>query len=189
MPLGIFLIPSAAQPQDRAVTMKVVEVKQGIENVSDVANVVVWLTPLDGSKRGPASEGANGQSPQLVQRNKTFEPHIASRPKQVGTNLALFKGSDEYSFRASSQKPRQICLPQAQGQRAQVITIKRKNVESVELYLVIVLARVQGIEIGNGVDSEDYGLAINDELLNPILQRRFDNPRISLRPIVTVAGE
>src|SRR6202162_1956591 len=76
VPLGIFLIPSAAQSQERAVTMKVVEMKQGTENASDAANVVVWLSPLDGSKQGPASEAANGQSPQLVQRNKRFEPHI-----------------------------------------------------------------------------------------------------------------
>jgi plastocyanin len=74
--LGIFLIPLAAQPQERAVTMKVVEVKQGAENVSDAANVVVWLNPLDGSKQGAASEAANRESPQLVQRNKRFEPHI-----------------------------------------------------------------------------------------------------------------
>jgi plastocyanin len=76
MPLGISLIPLAAQPQDRAVTMKVVEVKQGAESASDAANVVVWLSPLEGSKQGPASEAANGQSPELVQRNKRFEPHI-----------------------------------------------------------------------------------------------------------------
>jgi plastocyanin len=76
MALGIFLIPSAARPQERAVTMKVVEMKQGTENASDAANVVVWLDPLDGSKQGVASEAADGQSPQLVQRNKRFEPHI-----------------------------------------------------------------------------------------------------------------
>jgi len=76
IPLGISLIPLPAQPQDRAVTMKVVEVKQGIENTWDAANVVVWLSPLDGSKQSPASEAASGQSPQLVQRNKSFDPHI-----------------------------------------------------------------------------------------------------------------
>src|SRR5579862_3758661 len=76
MPLGIFLIPFAAQPQERAVTMKIAEVKQGTESASDAANVVVWLSPLDASKQGPASEAANGQSPQLVQRDKRFEPHI-----------------------------------------------------------------------------------------------------------------
>jgi len=76
VPFGIFLIQSAAQSQERAVTMKVVEVKQAAERASDAANAVVWLSPLDGSKPGRASEAADGQSPQLVQRNKRFEPHI-----------------------------------------------------------------------------------------------------------------
>jgi plastocyanin len=76
IPLGIFLTPIAAQPQERDVTMKVVETKQGAESASDAANVVVWLNPLDGSKQGRASEGTKAQSPQLVQRNKRFEPHI-----------------------------------------------------------------------------------------------------------------
>ncbi len=57
-------------------TAKVVEVKQGTDSVSDAPNVVVWLSSLDNSTQGSASPAAAGQSPQLVQHNKTFEPHI-----------------------------------------------------------------------------------------------------------------
>ena len=43
----------------------------------DQSQVVVWLTPLDApvSKDPPAS-GPAAKTPELVQRNKSFEPHI-----------------------------------------------------------------------------------------------------------------
>ena len=50
------------------------------------------------------------------------------------------------------------------------------------------LARVQRVEIGDAIDAEDHRLAIDDELLDPVLERGFDNPRIAVRPIVPVAG-
>jgi hypothetical protein len=40
-----------------------------------------------------------------------------------------------------------------------------------------VLARVQGVEVGNAVDAEDDSLAVNDELAMPVLQRGLDDPR------------
>ncbi|MGB8541515.1 MAG: hypothetical protein WCD49_07745 [Candidatus Acidiferrales bacterium] len=57
------------------VTVKV-EVKQGTGSVSDAHNVVVWLRPLDGPAQASANKVAADKSPQLVQQNKTFEPHI-----------------------------------------------------------------------------------------------------------------
>ena len=74
--LGFCLFPHAARTQEEAVTAKVVEVKQGTDSVSDAPNVVVWLSSLDNSAQGSASPAAAGQSPQLLQHNKTFEPHI-----------------------------------------------------------------------------------------------------------------
>jgi hypothetical protein len=43
--------------------------------------------------------------------------------------------------------------------------VERQNVESIELHLVIVLAGMQRVEIGDAVDAEDDRLAVEDELL------------------------
>lgn len=42
------------------------------KNAADLSNVVVWLTPLDVSAAGRTT----GKPPQLIQRNKSFEPHL-----------------------------------------------------------------------------------------------------------------
>jgi len=57
-------------------------------------------------------------------------------------------------------------LHRAQGEGAQILAIERQDVEGIQLDFVIVLARVQGIEIGNTVNSKDDSLAIN-ELICP----------------------
>jgi len=44
----------------------------------DLSNVVVWLKPLD-SSRATAAEPSK-QHPKLVQKNKTFEPHLVVVP-------------------------------------------------------------------------------------------------------------
>jgi hypothetical protein len=44
------------------------------------------------------------------------------------------------------------------------------------------LARVQGLKIRVAVDTQDNGLASQDELLLPILQRRLRNPRRPAAP-------
>jgi hypothetical protein len=48
---------------------------------------------------------------------------------------------------------------------------------------------VQRVEIGNAIDAEDDGLAIDDELLVPVPQRALDNPREAPAPVMAVAGE
>jgi hypothetical protein len=45
------------------------------------------------------------------------------------------------------------------------------------------------IEIRDAVDAQDDSLAIDDELLLPVLQRRFDDPGIALRPVIAAAGD
>jgi plastocyanin len=42
------------------------------KNTVDSSNVVVWLTPLE----TPATKRVTGKPPQLIQRNKSFEPHL-----------------------------------------------------------------------------------------------------------------
>jgi plastocyanin len=57
---------------------------------ADASNVVVWLTPLGETGTSPA---AAAQTPQLVQRNKSFEPHVLV--VQVGA-LVQFPNKDPY---------------------------------------------------------------------------------------------
>jgi plastocyanin len=70
----------SAQLQPSAVNGQVEVVKGNAEkevatrkNAPDFSNVVVWIMPLDQSP-APASPAA--PHPQLVQRNKSFEPHV-----------------------------------------------------------------------------------------------------------------
>jgi hypothetical protein len=37
-------------------------------------------------------------------------------------------------------------------------------------------AGVQGVEVGAAVDAEHHGLAVDDEMLLPVLQRGLDDP-------------
>jgi hypothetical protein len=53
----------------------------------------------------------------------------------------------------------------------------------------VVLAGVQRIEIGDAVDAQDDGLAINDKALLPTLQRGLNNSWIALGPIVSAARD
>ena len=45
-------------------------------SLPDPSNVVVWLSPVDRPIESPSNDGASGRAPQLVQRNKAFEPHV-----------------------------------------------------------------------------------------------------------------
>jgi len=56
----------------------------------------------------------------------------------------------------------QIGLAQARGEGAQILAIERPDVEGNQLDFVIVLERVQGIEIGNTVNPKDDSFAINE---------------------------
>jgi plastocyanin len=90
---GFCFFPLAAHAQDNAVTAKVVEVKQGTGSVSNAPNVVVWLSPLDNSRQESANHLGAARSPQLVQQDKTFVPHILV--VQVGT-VVQFPNRDPF---------------------------------------------------------------------------------------------
>jgi hypothetical protein len=66
------------------------------------------------------------------------------------------------------------------GRGAQVIAVEGKKFEGVRLDLVILLALVQCVEIGDAVHAKDHRFAVDDELLVPVLQRGLDDPRIAL---------
>jgi plastocyanin len=61
---------------------------------TDASNVAVWLTPLDenGMPRS-AGTATSGPAPQLIQRNKTFQPHVLII--EVGT-LIQFPNKDPF---------------------------------------------------------------------------------------------
>jgi hypothetical protein len=42
---------------------------------------------------------------------------------------------------------------------------------------------MQGIEARDAVEGEQYSLAIDDELLAPVLGRGLDDPRIAVGPV------
>jgi hypothetical protein len=54
---------------------------------------------------------------------------------------------------------------------------------------LVVPARVQGVEVGDAVDTEHDRLAVNDELLEPDLQRRLDDPQIAIGSVVAASGD
>jgi len=62
-------------------------------NRLDESQVVVWLMPLDAPAPKDPPGGATGKTPQLLQRNKSFEPHVIV--VQVGS-LIQFPNKDPF---------------------------------------------------------------------------------------------
>jgi plastocyanin len=69
--------------QQNAVLLNVVIDSAAADNTNtpagkspDASNVVVWLTPLERTQANAPGNGPGEKSPQLVQRHKTFEPHV-----------------------------------------------------------------------------------------------------------------
>jgi plastocyanin len=87
--------------ESATVTGDVTIVAQGKQNqsgatrgVADASDVVVWLTPLDSTaepQAKPPSEPT--RPPQIIQRNKTFDPHILA--VEVGT-VVEFPNKDPF---------------------------------------------------------------------------------------------
>ena len=82
------------------VTAEVEIVKRGAANQAtsntdsaNGSNVVVWLIPLDSSVQTSAAPTHPTQAPELVQRNKTFQPHILV--VEVGT-VVQFPNKDPF---------------------------------------------------------------------------------------------
>ncbi len=80
-------------------------------------------------------------------------------------------------------------LPKMQRQLAQVVAIQGENIEGVELHFGIMLPAVQVLEIGDAIDAQQHSFSIDDELPGAKAAGGFDNQRIAIAPIVTVAGE
>jgi plastocyanin len=91
----LFSFSSVAQvsAQEKSVTVNFVISQPAGTNISktsagklpDASNVAVWLTPLDPTNPVTATSAPAQNPPRLVQRNKTFEPHILIVP--AGTTV------------------------------------------------------------------------------------------------------
>ncbi len=85
---GCGLVSSWAQQPP--VTVQIEVAKRAAANpgatstLPDASNVVVWLSPLDHAALSPVASNP-GHGPQLIQRNKAFEPHVLV--VQVGTSV------------------------------------------------------------------------------------------------------
>jgi plastocyanin len=93
--------PCAQVPaQEKSVYARVVITRAGVTKtksaanvIRDASNVAVWLTPTDGTAEHSPRPVSAEKPPQLVQRHKTFEPHILIVP--VGT-LIEFPNKDPF---------------------------------------------------------------------------------------------
>lgn len=99
----VFLLTCASwaqvRAQEKSVSVNVVITRAGTttkttaNGVQDDSNVAVWLTPLDRTSPHPSGPVSSEKPPQLVQRHKTFEPHVLIVP--VGA-LLEFPNKDPF---------------------------------------------------------------------------------------------
>lgn len=73
--LALLIGGALADAQEATVTARVALIGGKKNRSHDASNVVLWLTPADGSRLPlPAAEPAT--RPRLTQHNKSFEPHV-----------------------------------------------------------------------------------------------------------------
>jgi hypothetical protein len=96
------------------------------------------------------------------------------------------RGKD--AIRAPRQQAGEVGLAHGQRQAAQVFAIEGQEVERVELRLGV-LAQMQRVEVGDTINAEHDGLAVDDEAGLTYLARRLDDPRISVGKVVTLGDQ
>jgi plastocyanin len=83
---GLIVCGSLAFAQDATVTADVALVNRGKKSKPRKAdNVVLWLTPVSGATVPNFPPATNANRPRLVQKNKSFEPHVLVVP--VGASV------------------------------------------------------------------------------------------------------
>ncbi len=83
---GLIVYGSLACAQDATVTADVALLSSGKKSKPRKAdNVVLWLTPVGGATVPNFPAATNGNRPRLVQKNKSFEPHVLVVP--VGASV------------------------------------------------------------------------------------------------------
>src|ERR1700722_7606258 len=116
-------------------------------------------------------------------------PMLQTARKRSGPISPCPNGATKMPSGHRARSRARLVLRRLNGRSRQVVTIECQDVEGIELHLAIVLVRMQGIEIRNAIDTKNDRLAIDDELLHAVLERRLDDPWTALRPIGPVAGD
>ena len=85
-------------------------------------------------------------------RDQPLKPHPAGSLEQVGADLALLEGRHENALGPArgGAAPDLSCAGAAAA--GKIVAAERQAVEGIELDLVVVLARVKGVEVGDPVD-------------------------------------
>ena len=120
-------------------------------------------------------------------RDKTFEPELASLTEKIRSYFALLEGIDGYPLGPPAQESGKIGLAYRERKTAQIVAVHCQYIEGAELDFLAMPAGMQGIEIGDAVNAQDDGLAIEHKPPGAVLQGGFDDPWIALRPVVTAA--
>jgi len=83
VPMAV-LCAGLAYAQQSTLTAAVTVISEK-KKAPDSSNVVLWLTPTEGTRLPPAAPARSSPPARLVQRNKSFEPHVLVVP--VGTTV------------------------------------------------------------------------------------------------------
>ncbi len=82
-------------------------------------------------------------------RHDALKAHVAGGTKQVWSDLALFEVIEDDAIDAPPQHLGQMVLSEVQRQRPEIVALAHQDVERIELDLLVVLAAVQAVEIGD----------------------------------------
>jgi plastocyanin len=91
--ISAVLIPGRAFAQQTTVTASVAVTRPGKSRSRDASNVVLWLTPTGATTIAAVPVPESSSKPRLVQKNKSFEPHVLVVP--VGS-LVQFPNRDPF---------------------------------------------------------------------------------------------
>jgi len=83
----------ALRAQEATVTATVAIVNHNKSKLHDASNVVLWLTPTNGTVLPPNPAAKPAERPRLVQKDKSFHPHVLVVP--VGS-LVQFPNHDPF---------------------------------------------------------------------------------------------
>ncbi|RZN16381.1 hypothetical protein CWO90_39875 [Bradyrhizobium sp. Leo121] len=83
--------------------------------------------------------------------------------EQIRADLALLERGDENALGPAGEQPRQIGLAHRQRQPPVVVAVPASMSKAQKLGFMIVAPRMQRVEIGDAVDPEDDGLAVQNE--------------------------
>jgi hypothetical protein len=128
----------------------------------------------------PVLRAASLIRPVTALRHQALKAHVAGGAEQVRADLAALERVDEDALGPAREQALKAGFAKVQWQLAQVVVALDQDVEGAELDLIVVLARMQGVEVGDTVDVEDDGLSVEHEPL----ARGLGDPGVALGPVI-----